>query len=120
MAVDSAEEGGHPDAAAHVGADADDGGRCRQHAALPARGAADGASAVVRVQGPPVYLVGRLHPEAELGDIGDGEGDGAGVHHGTDGVRVAVPLLLRTEGETDAPDRMSKRLTLTVSVHSKH
>ena len=58
MTVDSAEEGGHPDAAAHVGADADHGGRGRQHAALAARGAADGAPAVVRVQGSPVNLRG--------------------------------------------------------------
>ena len=56
MTVDSAEEGGHPDATAHVGSDANHGGRGRQHAALAARGAADGAAAVVRVQGPPVNL----------------------------------------------------------------
>ena len=58
MTVDSAEEGGHPDAAAHVGADAHHGGRGRQHAALAARGAADGAPAVVRVQGSAVNLRG--------------------------------------------------------------
>ena len=56
MTVDSAEEGGHPDAAAHVGADAHHGGRGRQRAALAARGAADGAAAVVRVHGAAVDL----------------------------------------------------------------
>ena len=56
MTVDSAEEGGHPDGAADVAADAHDGGGGRQHAALAARGAADCAAAVVRVQGPAVNL----------------------------------------------------------------
>ena len=56
VTINSAEEGGHPNAAAHVGSDANHGGRGRQHAALAARGAADGAAAVVRVQGPPVNL----------------------------------------------------------------
>ena len=46
VAVDSAEEGGHPDGAADVAADAHDGGGGRLHAALAARGAADCAAAV--------------------------------------------------------------------------
>ncbi len=112
MPEHAAEEGRDADRAGDVRAEPERRRPAADRRTLAARGAAGRARGVVGVAGAPVHAIVGLHPQRELGDVGEPQRDRAGIDQPLHGRRRRLGPVLAPRDEPRAVGHARQRKRL--------